>query len=163
MRKAIISFIVTILCFVNIYSVHYIFITEIKDSSLIAAFGAAAVLSFSNLKKTLSTKIIFIGSIIGALIGVSSNILIGNITIAIIVSISLSVFVMQLLKINYPPGGAIAIIPIIADKGLQDLEYLFVFFPVVTGITSIVLFSKIQIYINYKSNQLWPLKKQSKL
>lgn len=162
MQKALTSFLITLLCFICIYSLHCFFISQLKNSSLIAAFGAAVVLSFSNLKKTFTSTTIILGAAIGALIGVSFNLLIKDNTIAIILSISTCVFVMQICNINYPPGGAIAIIPITASQELQNLGYLFTFFPVLIGIICILSFSSIQNYINHKSNKLWQVKKQLK-
>lgn len=145
------SFLTTVLCFSSIYIVHYFFFNMIKEDCLIAAFGAAAVLAFST-KSTqqYSIKVMFGGAVLGATIGVwASSLPIDKIG-ATILAISVCMTCMEWMELNYPPGGAIALIPIVVEPNVHSLGYGFVFFPVLVGISLIFLFSRLQKIINNK-------------
>ena len=139
------------ICFGSIYFFHVILFDDLRNQCLIAALGAAAVLTFSmNEAKTHKTKSMFLGSIMGATIGVFFNTIPIDKTLAIILSISFCVLIMEITELKYPPGGAMALIPILSNKVIQDLGYLFILYPVLSGISILFFFSKLQKIINKK-------------
>lgn len=149
--KNLLPFITTVSCFGCIYWFHAIFFNTLKEECLIAAFGASAVLAFSNFGVTsqYAPKNMFLGAMLGASIGVYMNTIHLDRTVAILFAISSCVLLMDLTKLKYPPGGAMALLPIVSNnKEIQDLGYFFILCPVLTGIGIIFFFSKLQKTIN---------------
>lgn len=145
------SFFITMICFGSIYFFHATLFDELGNQCLIAALGAAAVLTFSMHEgKTHKAKSMFLGSVLGATIGVFFNTMPIDKTLAIILSISFCVLIMEITELKYPPGGAMALIPILPNKVIQDLGYLFILYPVLSGISILFFFSKLQKIINKK-------------
>ncbi|MFC5045812.1 HPP family protein [Aquimarina hainanensis] len=159
MPEILLSFILVASCFSCIYLVHAIFFATIKEDAILAAFGASAVLSFGSQTTSYGTKDAFFGAVIGAIVGVSITYLEIPATVGSILSISICIAIMQASQIIYPPGGAISLIPIMANQQLQELGFLFVLSPVCTGICVLLLFSKLKNLINKTS---WQVQKQSK-
>lgn len=154
MKKVIkggLSFFITMACFGSIYFLHTIFFKDLGNECLIAALGAAAVLTFSiSEESNYKAKNIFLGSILGASIGVFFNAILIDKTLAIALAISSCVLIMEITRLKYPPGGAMALIPILSSRVIQDLGYLFILYPVLSGISIIFFFSKLQKIINKK-------------
>lgn len=154
MKKVIkggVSFFITMACFGSIYFLHAILFNDLGNQCLIAALGAAAVLTFSRSEAAdYKTKNMFLGSVLGASIGVFFNSMPIDKTLAIVLAISSCVLLMEVTQLKYPPGGAMALIPILSDKVIQDLGYLFILYPVLSGISIIFFFSKVQKNINKK-------------
>lgn len=150
------SFLLTILCFLSIYVFHNILFPKLNNTYVIAAFGASAVLAFSdNCKSSYSFKNMFLGAVIGAASGVLFNVVNIDKSISIILAVSISVMIMNVVDIKYPPGGAIALIPVLSGSEIDSLGFYFIIYPVLTGITILYFFSKLQILINNKLNKLW--------
>jgi CBS-domain-containing membrane protein len=145
------SFFITMACFGSIYFLHRLLFEDLGNDGLIAALGAAAVLTFSNSEASdYKVENMFLGSILGAAIGVFFNTLLIDKTLAIVLAISCCVFLMEITRLKYPPGGAMALIPILSNDVIQDLGYLFILYPVLSGISIIFFFSQIQKNINKK-------------
>lgn len=140
------SIIFTSLCFLSIYYCNNALINKGNQVIFIAAFGAAAVLDLSiQSKDKTSVKTMFLGSIIGSLIGVFFSQLKLDVVWSSIMAISLCTGLMTLFKTKYPPGGAMVLIPILGGPEIQALGYTYVFHPVLTGITVVFLFSRLQL------------------
>jgi len=154
MKKVIkggLSFFITMACFSSIYFLHTFFFEDLGNDCLIAALGAAAVLTFSISEgSNYKAKNMFLGSILGAGLGVFFNVILIDKTLAIVLAISSCVLLMEITQLKYPPGGAMALIPILSNKVIQDLGYLFILYPVLSGISILFFFSKIQKTINKK-------------
>jgi CBS-domain-containing membrane protein len=154
MKKVIkggLSFFITMTCFGSIYSLHKLLFDDLGNHCLIAALGAAAVLTFSrNEASDYKPKNMFLGSVLGASLGVFFNTMPIDKTLAIMLAISSCVLLMEITQLKYPPGGAMALIPILSNKVIQDLGYLFILYPVLSGISIIFFFSKVQKIINKK-------------
>lgn len=154
MKKVIkggLSFFITMTCFGSIYFFHALLFDDLGNHYLIAALGAAAVLTFSSSTTAdYKPKNMFLGSVLGASIGVFFNTMPINKTLAIILAISSCVLLMEITQLKYPPGGAMALIPILSGHVIQDLGYLFILYPVLSGISIIFFFSKVQKNINKK-------------
>lgn len=155
------SFLLTILCFLSIYVLHEMLFSSMSDVYVIAAFGASAILVFSTgLGNVYPMKNTFFGATIGAIIGVFFSTMDLDKVLSITLAISTCVFIMNLTNLKYPPGGAIALIPVLSGSEIQYLGYYYVFCPVLTGITIIFFFSKLQILMNIKLNKKWQAQKQ---
>lgn len=145
------SFFITIACFGSIYFLHKVLFEDLGNQCLIAALGAAAVLAFTGSEvKGYKAKTMFLGSALGASIGVFFNTMPMDKTLAMMLSISTCVLLMDIMQLKYPPGGAMALIPMLSNKVIQDLGYLFILYPVLSGISILFFFSKIQETINKK-------------
>ena len=60
------------------------------------------------------------------------------------------VLAMNFTSLNYPPGCAIALIPLMGNEQIEDLGYLFVLLPSLTGITIMYIFFEIKQKLSYK-------------
>ncbi|WP_108868341.1 HPP family protein [Aquimarina aquimarini] len=156
----LINYFISIACFLSIYLCHKILISGDDHTLIIAAFGASAVLTFSN--DTIKHSFIKIcsSSIIAAIIGVFWNQIDIALIFKITITISSCILIMNLLNISYPPAGAIAVIPLISNAQIQDLGYLYVVYPTMTGLLIIYSFSIIK--EKFKKKLLWQVKKQLK-
>lgn len=161
LTELVVSFLIVTICFSCIYYLHADLLEVLNDKYIIAAFGAAAVLFFTSpTNAAYPAQNVFLGSIIGAVLGVFFYNLCADKTLAMILSISVCVVVMDVTKLKYPPGGAIALIPILSTAEIQNLGYFFVIYPVLTGISVLFLGSKIQKITIQKLSQLWQVQKQ---
>lgn len=152
----LINYIFSIVCFICIYWVHKFLFKGVESTIIIAAFGASAVLVFSNNTIKHSFFKVFSSAIIAAIIGVFVSQFDLDLVFKISLAISSCILIMNLIDISYPPAGAITIIPLISNSEIQNLGYLYVFYPTMTGLIIIYSFSKI------KDNLLWRVKKQLK-
>ncbi len=146
--KNSVNYFISIACFICIYLCHKFLISGNDNTLIIAAFGASAVLSFSNNQIEHSFVKIFSASIIAAVIGVFWNQIDITLIFKIILTISSCILIMNLTNISYPPAGAIAIIPLISNSHIQNLGYSYVLYPTITGLTIIYSFSKIKEKLN---------------
>ncbi len=157
-KKAFFSFLMAVSCFYTLMFFHNFFLKSIVNSGVLAAFGASSVLSFSNLEtKTFKGFHVVLGSLIGGGIGILIKLFEFEFQTAVLLAIGISVFVMNYSKIAYPPGGALALIPLLSD---DDVGGIFLLCPVLSGIVIIYIFTKIQESINLKINKKWQLKRQ---
>lgn len=143
-KQSVISSLCTIGAFLTICGVHHLLLPQ---KLFIGAFGASAVLAFSNKDLQILPKHLFIGATFSALIGITAIYLIQNHIASTITAITCTILCMNLCNIHYPPGGAIAIIPSLNTSLYQELNFTYVFFPVLTGIGIIYLFTRINQYL----------------
>lgn len=120
--------------FVAILLVGYVssfFISGIGLPILVASMGASAVLLFAISHSPLSQPWPLIGgNIIPTLIAVTCGKLVPDLIFAAAISLSLSIFIMQILRCLHPPGGALALIPLFSGASVHELGYRFVLEPV---------------------------------
>ncbi len=127
--------------FIAILLVGYVsslFVSGVGLPVLVASMGASAVLLFALSHSPLSQPWPLIGgSIFSALIAVTCAKYIPNLIVAAAVSVAVSMLVMQLLRCLHPPGGALALLPLLGDKSIHELGYWFVLEPV--GLNLLIL------------------------
>lgn len=156
-----ISVISVVFCFITLMKFHQYFFENLINGGVLAAFGASSVLAFCNDElQQITSRNIFIGSLIGAVIGVFITKLELSFIYSVVLSMGLCVFVMNYYKIMYPPGGALVLIPLLSDSKKTEITYEFVLYPVLTGMVIIhvfLKFKKIIIKIIYKK---WQVQKQ---
>jgi CBS domain-containing membrane protein len=115
-----------------------IFISGIGLPVLVASMGASSILLFAVTSSPLSQPWPLLGgTVIAALIGVTCGKLISDLYMAAAISVALSLLFMQLLRCLHPPGGAMALIPLMGDTSVHELGYRFVLQPV--GLNVLIL------------------------
>ncbi|HUX91972.1 MAG TPA: HPP family protein [Gallionellaceae bacterium] len=129
--------------FVAILLVGYVsslFVSGVGLPFLVASMGASAVLLFAISHSPLSQPWPLIGgNIIPALIAVTCGKLVPDLILATAISVAISLFVMQLLRCLHPPGGALALLPLLGGASVHELGYRFVLYPVSLNILILLL------------------------
>jgi CBS domain-containing membrane protein len=98
---------------------------------LVASMGASAVLVFGVSHSPLAQPWPLIGGhIVSALIGVACAKFIPDVLLAAALAVALSVFAMHLLHCLHPPGGAVALIPVLMQSSGTGVDFGFVLAPV---------------------------------
>ena len=127
LRSALAAFVAILL----VGYVSSIFVSGIGLPVLVASMGASAVLLFAISHSPLSQPWPLIGgNIIPALIAVTCGKLVPDLIFAASISVALSLFVMQFLRCLHPPGGALALLPLLGGASVHELGYSFVLEPV---------------------------------
>ncbi|HQS57654.1 MAG TPA: HPP family protein [Gallionellaceae bacterium] len=115
-----------------------IFVSGIGLPILVASMGASAILLFAVSSSPLSQPWALTGgNIFPALIAVTCGKLVPDLILAAAISVSLSLLVMQYLRCLHPPGGALALLPLLGDTSVHELGYRFVLQPV--GLNILIL------------------------
>ncbi|UBM61040.1 HPP family protein [Marinilongibacter aquaticus] len=134
--------------FVGIASIGFIqskYLSESDNVLLIGSFGATSVLLYGAIQSPLAQPRNLIGGhLISAIIGVTVYHFCGNILwLSAALAVSLSIVAMQCSKTLHPPGGATALIATIGSPKIIDLGYVYVLFPVLSGISILLLIALI--------------------
>ena len=129
--------------FIAIFLVGYVsrlFISGAGLPILVASMGASAVLLFAIPHSPLSQPWPMIGgNIFPALIAVTCVKFVPDLVLAAAISLSVSMLVMLIFRCLHPPGGALALLPLLGDKSVHELGYWFVLEPV--GLNLLILLS----------------------
>ncbi|WP_102798865.1 HPP family protein [Bowmanella denitrificans] len=113
---------------------------------LLASMGASAVLLFGLPSSPLAKPWSFAaGHLISAGIGLLCSHLFTDMAVMAAVTIALVLFAMYLFECMHPPGGATALVPVIASSE-QLLGYEFLFLPVALNVTVMLLMA---LMLNY--------------
>ncbi len=142
------EFLVVSLCFLCVFYVHKLLFHQQELTLVIAAFGASSVLAFSEGRTVNSPVKMFASSMLGAFLGVFCSRLDTLLVVKIMLAIGLCIALMSRWSIQYPPAGAIALIPILSGPAIQELGYWFLVYPTLTGLFIIYSFSKLKHYLN---------------
>lgn len=144
--------------FVAILLVGYvtsIFVSGIALPVLVASIGASSILMFAVYHSPLSQPWpMTAGNILPALIAVTCGKLVHDLVLAAAVSLSLSLLVMQLLRCVHPPGGALALLPLLGGTSVHELGYQFVLEPV--GLNVLLLLALGLIFNNLLPGRRYP-------
>jgi CBS domain-containing membrane protein len=136
--------------FIAILAIAYVssmFISGMGLSMLLASMGASSILLFAVSHSPLSQPWPLVGgNLFPALIGVTCAKLVPDLIMAAAISVALSLIVMQFLRCLHPPGGALALTPLM---GVHDLGYHFVLQPVALNLLILVV-------LGYVINNLLP-------
>jgi CBS domain-containing membrane protein len=129
--------------FVAILLVGYassLFVSGVGLPFLVASMGASAVLLFAISHSPLSQPWPLVGgNIIPALIAVTCAKYVPDLILAAAISVSLSLFVMQILRCLHPPGGALALLPLLGDSSVHELGYRFLLQPVALNVLILLM------------------------
>ncbi len=129
-----------------------VYLTENDNLFLIGSFGASSVLIYGVIQSPLAQPRNLIGGhIISAIIGVTVFQFLPTIVwLTAPLSVSLSILAMQYTKTLHPPGGATALIAVTGSEKIKALGYLYIIFPVLTGVIILLL---VALIINNMTSQ----------
>ena len=118
-----------------------VYLSENDNLFLIGSFGASSVLIYGVIQSPLAQPRNLIGGhIVSAIIGVTVFQLLPDIIwLTAPLAVALSIIGMQYTKTLHPPGGATALIAVSGSESIKDLGYLYVFFPVLSGVVILLL------------------------
>lgn len=133
-----------------------VYFTESDNLFLIGSFGASSVLIYGVIQSPLAQPRNLVGGhLVSALTGVTiAQILPDIVWLTAPLAVSLSVIAMQHTKTLHPPGGATALIAVTGSAKIKALGYLYVVFPVLTGV--IILLLVALIVNNMTSHRKYP-------
>eukprot|EP00128_Syssomonas_multiformis_P002859 Colp12_sorted_trinity150504_noHs@16170 len=115
---------------------------EIHYTLLIGSFGATAVLLYCAFQSPLAQpRNVVGGHVISAFVGVCMRKAFGDhlTFLAAALSVSLAIVLMTVTRTIHPPGGATALIAVTGGPLIYNLSWLYIVFPVLTGIVIMLL------------------------
>lgn len=132
------------------------YLHEHDNLFLIGSFGASSVLIYGVIHSPLAQPRNLIGGhVVSAIIGVTVHQLLPEILwLTAPLAVSLSIVAMQYTKTLHPPGGATALIAVTGSEKIKALGYLYVVFPVLTGV--IILLVVALVVNNMTSQRKYP-------
>lgn len=130
------------------------------NTFLVGSFGASAVLIYGVVNSPLAQPRNLIGGhVLSALLGVTVNYLVPIPWLGAALAVSGSIVLMQVTKTLHPPGGATALIAVIGSGDIERLGYLYVFNPILTGVSILLLvalvFNNVTVNRSYPKNKDW--------
>ncbi len=133
-RSALASFVAILI--LGVVSSH--FVSGIGLPFIVASMGASAVILFAISHSPLAQPWPLIGgNLLPALVGVSVAKLVPDIMLAAALAVALSLLLMQLLHCLHPPGGAVALLPLLGGPSVHAMGFHFVLIPV--GLNLLIL------------------------
>lgn len=123
---------------------------------LIGSFGATGVLLYATIQSPLAQPRNLIGGhTVSAIIGVTiARFLPDIVWLSAPLAVALSIVAMQITKTLHPPGGATALIAVTGSDEIHSLGYLYVVFPVLSGV--LILLLTALIFNNMTSQRKYP-------
>lgn len=114
---------------------------------IVPSFGASAVLLFAIPHGPLSQPWnLFAGHLVSAFIGVTCAQYFHNEMFAAALAVGLAISAQYYLRCLHPPGGATALVAVIAGKAITDLGYWFLLTPVLINVVIIFI---VAVLFNY--------------
>lgn len=146
--------------FFGIAAIAVVFQFFLNDADLtfvIGAFGATAVLVYGAPASPLAQPYnVLIGHVVSAVIGVSVYKIIGEANwLSAALAVSLAIVAMQASRSVHPPGGASALIAVVASPEIHALGYYYVVYPVALG--AVILVAVALISNNVLNKNRWPI------
>lgn len=140
-REKLWSFVGSFLGIGIIAFIQSLYFTDNDNLFLIGSFGASSVLIYGVIQSPLAQPRNLIGGhLVSALIGVTVYQLLPDIIwLTAPLAVSLSIIAMQYTKTLHPPGGATALIAVSGSEKIKALGYMYVIFPVLTGVVILLL------------------------
>lgn len=123
---------------------------------LIGSFGASCVLVYGVIQSPLAQPRNLVGGhVVSAIIGVAVYKLCPDILwVTAPLAVSFSIIAMQYTKTLHPPGGATALIAVSGSAKIKALGFLYVLFPVLTGV--LILLIVALVFNNITSQRKYP-------
>ncbi len=110
-------------------------ITGPAQGLVVASMGASAVLLFAVPHGALSQPWPLVGGhVTGALVGVTSSLLIPDTAVAAAVAVAISITLMHYLRCIHPPAGATALFAVMGGSSIHALGYGFLLHPVLSNV-----------------------------
>lgn len=131
-------------------------IGDLDLALVIGAFGASAVLVYGAPFSPLAHPYnVLVGHLVSATIGVAAFQAVGGVDwLAAALAVSLAIGAMQITRSVHPPGGASALIAVVASSKIHALGFLYVLYPV--GIGAVILVAVAWVSNNAASARRWP-------
>lgn len=102
---------------------------------VIASMGASAVLLFAVPHGALSQPWPLLGGhLTGAVVGVTSSLLLSDTMVAAAVAVAVSIAVMHYLRCIHPPAGATALFAVLGGESIHAIGYGFLLHPVLSNV-----------------------------
>ncbi|WP_422354222.1 HPP family protein [Roseivirga pacifica] len=122
-----------------------LYLSDSDNLFLIGSFGASSVLIYGVIQSPLAQPRNLIGGhIVSAIVGVSVfKVLPDVIWLTAPLAVALSIIAMQYTKTLHPPGGATALIAVSGSAKIKALGYVYVLFPVLSGLAILLLVAMI--------------------
>eukprot|EP00037_Helgoeca_nana_P005807 m.54184 g.54184 ORF g.54184 m.54184 type:complete len:156 (+) comp16750_c0_seq1:218-685(+) len=124
---------------------------------LIGSQGAAVVLVFNAIDSPLAQpRNAILGNTLSAFVGVATRkVFSDDLTwVAVPLSVSLAILVMDLTRTVHPPGGATSLIAVIGSQKVKDLGWMYVLVPALSG--SILLVAAAVLLNNLAGDRSYP-------
>ncbi|GAM18075.1 hypothetical protein SAMD00019534_012500 [Acytostelium subglobosum LB1] len=141
-------------------AMHYYVLDRHQLLFLIASFAASAVLIYGAPSAPLSQPRNLVGGhIISAIVGVTARVALVDTkeqyVVASLLSVSISIVLMQMTKTLHPPGGASALIAVMSPAKQRWAGYLYVLMPIGTG--SLIMLLVALLVNNMSPKRRYPL------
>ncbi|WP_316737506.1 HPP family protein [Pedobacter aquatilis] len=132
------------------------------NTFLIGSFGASSVLIYGVIASPLAQpRNLILGHLVSAIVGVTVYKIVPDVIwINAPLAVAFSIIAMQYTKSLHPPGGATALIAVSGSAKIKSLGYLYVLFPVLTGV--LILFIVALIFNNLTADRKYPVKSRLK-
>ncbi len=145
--------------FLGIAAVSYINFNLIENTDLVmvvGSFGASAVLLYGAPQSPLAQPRNLIGGhIISAIIGVTCYKLFpSQMWLASSLAVATAIAFMHATKTLHPPGGATALIAVIAGSKIHSMGYLYVIIPI--GLGAVIMLAVALLVNNIPKNRRYP-------
>lgn len=145
LQRAGFTFVISFLGMLALSGIHQ-FILENNDDyiMIIGSQGAAAVLVFNAIGSPLAQpRNVILGNTLSAAVGVATRkIFPDELTwLAIPVSVSTAILVMDMTRSVHPPGGATSLIAVIGSTKIRELGWMYILVPALAGSTVLVAFA----------------------
>lgn len=142
-REKILTPLITFVAILVVSQVGQHLVHPYQHLVMVASMGASALLLFVMPNSPLAQPYPFVmGHVVPAAIGVLCANSVDNFYLAAALAVSISLIAMYLLNCLHPPGGAAALVPVIAhSEYVLDLSY--VVFPVLINVLTMLLFTLI--------------------
>ncbi len=123
-------------------SVSYLLLEKAGTPYLFASMGASAVLIFAIPTSTMNRPwALFCSHLVAAVIGTTCALYIANPLLAIAVAIAVVIAAMHYLRSMHPPGGATALLIVLAADEVRVIGYQIVFMPVLLNTLLLIVVS----------------------
>lgn len=137
-REKLISALGGFLSIIAITLISHAFLGHEHFWIIVPSMGASAVLLFAVPHGQLSQPWPLIGgNMISAVIGISCALTIKEPMFAMSAAVGLSILAMYYLKCIHPPGGATALIAVVATEGAHSIGYEFLLTPILLNVLTI--------------------------
>ena len=133
------------------------YLSDADLTLVIGAFGATSVLVYGAPFSPLAQPYnVLVGHLVSAAIGVAVFQFIGEANwLSAALAVSLAIVAMQMTRSVHPPGGATALIAVVASQEIHNLGFLYILYPV--GLGAVILVGVAFVTNNIRSERRWPI------
>lgn len=152
------KFIGTTIAFVALVLVGLVSMNTLGRNGLpfmVASMGASSVLLFAVPYSPLSQPWPFVGGhLVSSCVGITCALMIPDPILSSAAAVSLSIGAMHIARCLHPPGGAVALVAVLAGQQIHSLGYKFMLFPVL--INALLLLGAAWLFNNMVPGRRYP-------